>query len=616
MARFKITRISSPISFWDVFCESVKEFDKLTGDAIEYVQYNSNNILDLLKKCSSVLVFGQVQSGKTLNYSGLIARTFENNFDLVIVLAGTKSNLVDQTYERLKNYFNNSPEIDVDKMGTGLNLEAQLSKLSTFPGRKQILVTLKHQDYLKGIRYELHKNSVMTLIIDDEADQASLNTLEYYSNRNNVSEMSRIYKELRTLCMSESIKLIQYTATPQALFLLSTDNALSPEKYFVQTPPNSYFGIDELLVSPVNHIIEIEDFESSFRYVIDQYIKNCYLLISEHEYDENLCCLIHSDWKTAQLKLDYQDVVNFINNYSFDSVDWYQIENQNITIQQFADYFRGNCFIYDVFSKKTVVDWNKHQFIILVGGNMLERGFTIPGLITTILTRNSKSTTNGDTLQQRCRFLGYRNKIKPFLRVYTTKDIIDELKDYNYSQLILLNEINESGNTSDFSKSFVMEYLLPTRQNVLPATLKRSLKNNIFIAKRGVLDFSIITELQDSGYLLNNKIPILELIPFLELKKLLMFMNLPTNLIMDGEIHVILFGSPEIPRIRTFDINGKINELFQGRNKNYPGDRYLFPNQQHLQIHLVMDKNSTERYIFLAILNGSDLKLVYLDNGF
>ena len=48
------------------------------------------------------LVVGEVQSGKTMSFTALTALAHENGFPLVIVLAGTKDQLLSQTAERLK----------------------------------------------------------------------------------------------------------------------------------------------------------------------------------------------------------------------------------------------------------------------------------------------------------------------------------------------------------------------------------------------------------------------------------------------------------------------------------------------------------------------------------
>ncbi len=609
MATFKITRITNPINYWDEFCQNVKEIDKLDDLAIEAVQINSSNILDLLNDTKSVLVFGQVQSGKTLNYSGLIARTLESKYDLVLILAGTKTNLVDQTYERLKSYFSSSPDIDILKMNNEINIRQQLNRIHENRGRKLILVSLKHQDYLQKIGLELHLNAVSTLVLDDEADQASLNTKEYYSHKNNINEMSRIYSELKSILNSDFVNLIQYTATPQALFLLGTDNILCPEKYYVQHPPDSYFGINELLSSSRNHIIPVHNFESCYQFVLDEFIKNCYRLISQNNHNETLSCLIHSDWRTNILDKDFHAVNNFIRNYNFNTPDWNTLENENMSVKRFENWFRGNICVYDVFRSKTVVEWDKYQFIILVGGNMLERGYTITGLISTILTRNSKSASNSDTLQQRCRFLGYRNKLKDYIKVYTTTEIIDDLNDYDKSQNLMLSEIEESGYTSNFSKSFMMEYLLPTRQNVLSGSLKRSIKNKILLFHKQVSSFDEISEFVEKNNLKEGELTTVSKDSVSEF-----FTTFSNPILRDiEEIPVSLFGKPNSPRLRTFDEHHKINELFQGRNKHYLGDRYLFGEKLHLQIHMIKDKNTERKYIYFAIMNGPKLNLVFLD---
>jgi hypothetical protein len=608
MAAFKITRITQPVSFWDNFIQS-NEGTGLSQDVFDEVDRNSNSILKLLNTAKSILVFGQVQSGKTLNYSGLIAKSFDTNIQLIVVVAGTKTNLVDQTYDRLRGYFKDKSEVDILKMSSEINLSNELDRLHNYSDRRLILVTLKHQLYLQKISTALHHLLIPTYIIDDEADQASLNTKEYYSHRNNLQEMSKIYAVISKMISSQQIKLIQYTATPQALFLLSKDNALSPEYYFVQNPPENYFGINELLTSSKRHMIIVRDFDSSYKIVLDRFIKNCYLLITNDSYDKNISCLIHSDWKTSVLREHYKEVVKFINGYTFNTEEWLNLECGSITIEEFEHWFKGHLAIHDVFQTKTVIDWEKSMFNILIGGNMLERGFTIPGLISTLLVRNNKSRSQSDTLQQRCRFLGYRGAILPYLKVYTTSEILSDLDDYDKSQNVLLDEISEYGRTVEFSRTFVMKYLTPTRQAVLPSTLRRTLASETFIITRkvqdySILDLSVLERIEDRATLLH--VPTVELLPLFEK------LDLSLNIFDDENIYIKSFGSREVPRKRAFK-NGKVKQLFQGRNNSYPGDRYLFT-ERHLQIHFVEDKSSGQRYVFLALINGLDQQeLVYLD---
>ena len=74
-----------------------------------------NETSEILKKCLSPgleegrrtgLVIGYVQSGKTLSFTTLAAMARDNGYQLVIVLAGTTTNLVDQSADRLKTDLN------------------------------------------------------------------------------------------------------------------------------------------------------------------------------------------------------------------------------------------------------------------------------------------------------------------------------------------------------------------------------------------------------------------------------------------------------------------------------------------------------------------------------
>ena len=63
---------------------------------------NRTNLLDGTVESNCQLVVGEVQSGKTMSFTALTALAHENGFPLVIVLAGTKDQLLSQTADRLK----------------------------------------------------------------------------------------------------------------------------------------------------------------------------------------------------------------------------------------------------------------------------------------------------------------------------------------------------------------------------------------------------------------------------------------------------------------------------------------------------------------------------------
>ena len=57
------------------------------------------------------IVIGKVQSGKTSNFISITALAFDNGYDIVVVLGGTKKPLVTQNRDRIKEYFDATKEV-------------------------------------------------------------------------------------------------------------------------------------------------------------------------------------------------------------------------------------------------------------------------------------------------------------------------------------------------------------------------------------------------------------------------------------------------------------------------------------------------------------------------
>ena len=68
--------------------------------------------------------------------------------------------------------------------------------------------------------------------------------------------------------------------------------------------------------------------------------------------------------------------------------------------------------------------------LILVGGQKLDRGFTVKDLIVTYLPRTTKGKSNSDTIEQRCRFFGYKKDYIEACKVYLPNESIDEFHEY------------------------------------------------------------------------------------------------------------------------------------------------------------------------------------------
>jgi hypothetical protein len=81
-------------------------------------------------------------------------------------------------------------------------------------------------------------------------------------------------------------------------------------------------------------------------------------------------------------------------------------------------------------------DWDKCDYWILVGGDILGRGVTIPQLVSTYFLRNPK-TPQFDTLSQQMRFCGYRSRYANFVTVWAPQDIFDLFSEMNAADGVL-----------------------------------------------------------------------------------------------------------------------------------------------------------------------------------
>lgn len=142
------------------------------------------------------LVVGYVQSGKTANFSALIAKAFDAGYRIVIVLSGLHNSLRRQTQLRLEDELG-LVQSTPTRPGVGLaSADQQISRMTKpetwgdfnqgtadanvlYSGARTILVMKKNATVLRRLDEWLDERKPITppvLIIDDEADQASINT--------------------------------------------------------------------------------------------------------------------------------------------------------------------------------------------------------------------------------------------------------------------------------------------------------------------------------------------------------------------------------------------------------------------------------------------------------
>ena len=101
---------------------------------------------------------------------------------------------------------------------------------------------------------------------------------------------------------------------------------------------------------------------------------------------------------------------------------------------------------------------------------MLNRGFTVEKLATTYMPRYSVSATNADTIQQRCRFFGYKRDYIKSCRVFLPEASIVNYLDYVKHEEELRATLKSCDSLAEAERRILLSpSLRPTRRNVLPA---------------------------------------------------------------------------------------------------------------------------------------------------
>jgi hypothetical protein len=242
------------------------------------------------------LVVGHVQSGKTANYIGLINKAADAGYTVIIVLAGLHNNLRSQTQQRLDEGFlgydsaalrgastrapeeigvggidpSIRPDTITDRTETGDFRTARAKGFSINPGRRPLLFVVKKnatvlRNLLDWVRWAANSHDPTTgrrlvidvplLVIDDEADHASVDTREMEFGEDgrpdedhNPTRINALIRQI--LYAFEKSAYVGYTATPFAnIFIhesartLECGDDLFPRSFIVNLPaPSNYAG--------------------------------------------------------------------------------------------------------------------------------------------------------------------------------------------------------------------------------------------------------------------------------------------------------------------------------------------------------------------------------------
>eukprot|EP01136_Pigoraptor_vietnamica_P026464 Opistho-1_new@81569 len=275
------------------------------------------------------MVVGHVQSGKTSNYVGLINKATDAGYKVIIIIAGTISSLRRQTQERIDSGYigrnssafireNENRIIGVGKYKVNTDIysltssyyksgdegdfsQSVANRLNIPIGKNPVVFVIKkNKSILENLIDWFSKNEniktidgspklfdVPALIIDDEADSASVNA------SNDINEIKTINRLIRSfLNIFNQKTFVGYTATPYANLFIPQDfneeltttvknkqykigEDLFPRDFIINIKaPTNYIGaskifgyensVPELTKEPLDIFREIDDYDPPF----------------------------------------------------------------------------------------------------------------------------------------------------------------------------------------------------------------------------------------------------------------------------------------------------------------------------------------------------------------
>ena len=470
---------------------------------------------------SKGLVIGYVQSGKTANFTGVIAKAADAGYRLIIVLGGMLDVLRSQTQRRIdkelvgrelldREYVNDpdwdeflthgakpselgafdlarltGPEGDYQRLALGvaaLKFEPQNAALpfnhpdNLYRAPARIAVLKKNSKVVQRLLTDLTAlgrqklgaplDQVPVLIIDDESDQASINTkkqtpgaLEEERNATNQA----IVDLLRLLPRSQ---YIGYTATPFANVFVdpASEGDIFPKDFLIALPrPIGYMGVSDFYdfdegnedEKPnkrdfVREVIGEDSSPKNLRAAIDSFVLAGAIKLWRSEQNPKLkfrhhTMLVHVTQLVADQKVLAGDVrktyaaAGYNGGKGLERLaalfedDFKPVYERRGDDQKLPASFEdllphlGDCLqrigesedavlVVNNETKEQTPDFDKQSvWKVLVGGTKLSRGYTVEGLTVSYYRRRAGA---GDTLMQMGRWFGFRRGYKDLVRLF------------------------------------------------------------------------------------------------------------------------------------------------------------------------------------------------------
>jgi hypothetical protein len=423
------------------------------------------------------VVLGYVQSGKTTAITSLIAKAADSGVQIIISLLGTTNLLLEQNSQRIsqslgigtRNDYRWVELINPSSKFDGAEMANWLSK-----GRCIFIPILKHAGRINSLRKILAGKDFLQasiLIIDDEADQSSLNTAV------NSGGESRTYEAIRNLreCIPKHC-YVQFTATPYAILMLGNEDSLFPNFIEFLEPGTGYTGGREFFVNNYETVIKTIplgdeqgsrapiELSRSLKSALATFFVGATFLLAKEKNNAPVSMLVHPSAKTSIQERYRYLLTRYISDLSETLIDIEHVDNLPLEFQNELERLGQKdvlpisedqlivilknllkeCKIWVLNSTTSIsrVDWNISPVHILVGGNKLDRGFTVEGLTVTYMNRSHSDQV--DTTEQRARAFGYRSQYIPYCKFFASSRTISMLKDIVLTEYDLRSELQDA----------------------------------------------------------------------------------------------------------------------------------------------------------------------------
>lgn len=458
------------------------------------------------------LLYGRIQSGKTVAMITFTALAIDNGFRVVVVLTTNFTELVRQTKDRFDDLGRVLVTASTER--SEWSNEGEVSHIREALGeRGLVIVCAKHAGHLESVLNLLDAIDAAnypTIILDDEADQASPDANERkrsLADKPEDVEATKIHAAIRDIReYSRHHVFLQVTATPYALLLQRTDSPQRPKFTFLLEPGDGYTGGEDffsrdhvlgpegevkppLVFVPDSETQEIDSgsgqvprgLENAIAYFLvaasaqalrdpgTLRIGQNFLCHTSHKKDEHTK---FRDWITSFVA-EFGRALDPLDGRVGMLVEWAYAELRK-SLEDLPALDEIVEDIRDRLPRRKVrlvnSDGNSGSEVrgapnFIVGGNIVGRGLTISNLLVTYYVRWPR-VSQMDTMLQHARMFGYRRSLMEYTRVFLPRELAHRFLGIHEAE----RELRDLLPTTDALEQIpvqVVGNLKPTRYGVL-----------------------------------------------------------------------------------------------------------------------------------------------------